>query len=56
MSSWCQGDAVLPLRPAPGPDYDDVGNKYDNDTSTDEKQLHNQRYHAACPSENTDGQ
>lgn len=47
-TSWCLGDSALPIRAAPAADYDDRGNRYDPDVTTDEKLEHNARYHGAC--------
>ena len=52
QTSWCQGDTVLPVRAAPAAEFNDVGNRFDADDTTNEKLAHNGRYHAACPDEN----
>lgn len=48
-------DHPLPVRTAPGPDVDDVGNAYDTDATSDAVMEHNARYRAACPKKDAPG-
>lgn len=48
-SSLCLIDRALPLRPAPGAEVDDQGNRFDTDATTEALMEHNARLRAACP-------